>query len=71
MPPCDSPMSHPLSQRAEIVQVIQNKETVASSERSSGAGTIPVGNFFPIVVFYTMGAIIHNDVTLPLARTSH
>jgi hypothetical protein len=58
MPPCDSSMSHPLSQRAENTQVVKNKAAAAGSDCSSAPGTIPVGNFFTIVVFYNMGAIM-------------
>jgi len=58
MPPFSSAIRHLLAWSADTVHIIQFKRLISTLSLQKLASTIPLGNFFTIVVFYGMGALI-------------
>ena len=58
MPPSSSPIGHPLAESADTIQTIQLEEVRLRLPFGAEFVGLTVSNFFPIVVFYLMGALI-------------
>lgn len=58
MPPSGSPIKHPLAKSSDAIQTAQIKQvSLCFAFPAESAGSTK-GNFFPIVVFYPLGALI-------------
>jgi hypothetical protein len=58
MPLSSSPIRHPLAKGADAIQAIHFKQVSRHSPFPVGSVGSTVDNFFPIVVFYSLGALI-------------